>query len=719
MKINILLFTFLFFCAASLFAQTTISGIVTDVKGVPVLGANIFIEGTYDGATSSETGSFSFTTSATGMQTIVISYLSFQTFIKEGDIAEFSNLKIVMREDVNALDAVIISAGSFETGDKARVSVLKPLDIVTTAGSAGDIVAALQTLPGTQNVGESGRLFVRGGEAGETQTFVDGIRVAQPYGASIQNLPTRGRFSPFLFSGISFSTGGYSAEYGEALSSVLLLNTQDEAEQNQTDISLMTVGLGLGHTKKWEKSSLSLNTAYINLAPYQVAVPEDIEWNKPFESLSGELIYRQQIKSGLWKVYAAFDASNFDLNQENINFPEKVRIDLKNNNFYLNTSYKNYFGNNWQLFSGLSYGYGTNDIGIDASKVKNSEQAVHLKTKLGKKISNGIRLSFGADYFVTSFDEDFEEAPENIFSNGYQSQLGAVYTEADFLFSKQFAVKAGLRASYNDLLEETLIAPRISMGYKTGHSSQFSLAYGIFTQIPGSEFVKYSDQFSSEKASHYILNYQYNRNRKLFRAEVYYKAYSDLVTYNTKEVLFNSTFNNNGSGYATGLDIFWRDGRSIKNLEYWVSYSYIDSERDYRNFPTRATPSFIADHTASLVTKYWIQDWRSQIGFSHTYSSGRPFNNPNEENFMSGKTKDFNNLSFNWAYLLSAQKILYFSVSNVLGTKNVFGYEYANTPDNEGIFNRRAITPTADRFFFVGFFWTISDDKKTNQLDNL
>jgi hypothetical protein len=39
--------------------------------------------------------------------------------------------------------------------------------------------------------------FVRGGEANETQTFVDGIRVAQPYNATIGNVPTRGRFSPF------------------------------------------------------------------------------------------------------------------------------------------------------------------------------------------------------------------------------------------------------------------------------------------------------------------------------------------------------------------------------------------------------------------------------------------------------------------------------------------------------------------------------------------
>ena len=86
---------------------------------------------------------------------------------------------------------------------------------------------------------------------------------------------------------------------------------------------------------------------------------------------------------------------------------------------------------------------------------------------------------------------------------------------------------------------------------------------------------------------------------------------------------------------------------------------------------------------------------------------------------MDGKTKAYNNLSFNWAYLLSQQKILYFSISNVLGTQNVYGYDYAKNPNSNGVYNRTAITPTADRFFFVGFFWTISNDKKDNQLKNL
>ena len=705
----------------TIFSQNTISGKVLDEKGKPVSGANVFIEGTYDGASTTEMGDFSFTTAAKGNQTLVVSFLIYETSKTVIDVATFQNKTIKLRESVTSLDAVVITAGTLEAGDKARVSVLKPLDIVTTAGSAGNIIAALQTLPGTQSVGEDGRLFVRGGEANETQTFVDGIRVAQPYGATTNNLPTRGRFSPFLFSGISFSTGGYSAEYGEALSSVLLLNTQDDPDQNKTEISLMTVGLGIGNTQKWKKSSLSVNANYLNLAPYQAVIPQNVDWNSPFQSLSGETVYRYNFNNGILKVYAAFDSSKFDINQENINSPEKIRVDLNNNNFYLNSSYKGVFGNNWQITSGLSYGYSNNKINLDSDKVANDENAAHFKLKLRKSFSERVKLSFGADYFVTQFNEDFKENSGSVFTNGYDANIAAVYTEADIFFSKKWAAKVGIRASNNDLLNETAISPRISFAYKMAKNSQFSFAYGDFTQTPSAEFIKYSNnnQFESEKASHYILNFQYNKNGKTFRAETYYKDYRDLVKFDTEMAAYNSVYDNSGSGYAKGLDLFWRDGKSIKNLEYWVSYSYIDTERNYKNFSSQVTPSFVADHSLSIVTKYWINDWKSQIGFTNSYSSGRPYNNPNETKFMNGKTKSYNSLSFNWAYLLSQQKILYFSVSNVLGSQNVFGYEYANNPDNAGFYNRKEIIPTADRFFFVGFFWTISNDKKDNQLRNL
>ena len=280
-------------------------------------------------------------------------------------------------------------------------------------------------------------------------------------------------------------------------------------------------------------------------------------------------------------------------------------------------------------------------------------------------------------------------------------------------------MKLGARVEHSSLLNSFQIMPRVSLAYKPGDKGQFSLAYGDFYQNPLTESLRFDAGLGSEKTSHYILNYQRVGDGTTFRAEAYYKDYDNLVKYDTEMVQFNSNFDNSGSGYAKGLDIFWRDNKSINQLDYWISYSYLDTERDYRNFSESATPNFAPKHNFSVVTKYFVTDLRSQIGFSYSYGSGRPYDNPNTPEFMAEKTRSFNNLSFNWAYLIDQQKILYFSVNNVLGFKNINNYQYANTPNVDGIFDRRAITPAADQFFFVGFFWTISNDGKSNQLDNL
>ncbi len=718
---TVILISILFFYSFFLFAQTSISGTVTDAKNIPIEGANIYLEGSYDGASSDENGKFSFETSETGTQNLIVSMISFDTYTQAGDVSYLKDVNIQLSEAINQLTGVTLTAGSFQAGDNSKVSVLKPLDIVTTAGAAGDFVAALQTLPGTTTVNEDGRLFVRGGEAGETQVFIDGLRVFQPFSATANNMPTRGRFSPFLFNGITFSTGGYSAEYGQALSSVLLLNTTDVPDQEQTDIQVMTVGGGVGHTEIWGDQSLSVNSSYINLAPYQWLVPNDrgARWNKPYESISGEAIFRSRKEKSMFKFYTGFSHANLDIEQEDMNFDEFVRFGLKNNNLYANSSYKHFLEKEWTLTAGASVSLDKNDIGIITNSIETQEIASHLKVKLKKNFNNRFQLNFGVEHFITDYKETFASEDGFTFDSDYIDKLSGAFTEADIFFSNSFAMKVGARAAYSSVLKDLTVSPRVSFAYKSGPKAQFSLAYGDFYQNPLTEYLKYDQSLATEKTSHYILNYQYSGDGKTFRAEAYYKDYDNLIKYDTQRPQFDSEFNNLGSAYATGLDIFWRANQSIKNLDYWVSYSYLDTERDYRNFEERATPNFAPKHNLSLVTKYFITDWRSQVGFSYSYGSGRPYDNPNAIEFLAEKTKPYNNLSVNWAYLISQQKILYFSVSNIAGFKNVNGYQYADAPDIDGMFNRREIRPTADAFFFVGFFWTISDDTKKNQLDNL
>ena len=710
-----------FIIANALFAQEVISGTVTDPNGIPISGANVYFEGTYDGASTGEDGKFNFETSETGLQNLIVSMISYETYMQAGDITYFKDLTIELIEAINQLSGVTLTAGTFEAGDNSKVSVLKPLDIVTTAGAAGDFVAALQTLPGTSTVGEDGRLFVRGGAAGETQVFIDGLRVFQPFNATANNMPTRGRFSPFLFKGITFSTGGYSAEYGQALSSILLLNTTDVPDQEKTDISVMTVGGGLGHTKIWGDESLSINASYINLAPYQALVPndQDAKWNKPYESISGEAVFRSKKEKSIFKFYTGFNHSNLDIEQEDINFDNLVNFRLKNNNLYLNSSYKYFFANDWTLNAGASISSDRNRITVVQDAIESQETGSHLKLKVGKNFTNRFRLDTGVEYFITDYHDSFNSQSGLMANSKLQDQLSAAFAEADIFFSNRFAMKLGLRGEQSSTLGDFNLAPRISLAYKSGTNGQFSLAYGEFYQNPLTESLKFDTGLESEKTTHYILNYQHVVDGKTFRTEAYYKSYDQLTKFDTERPTFDSQYSNLGNGYAKGLDIFWRDNSSVKFLDYWVSYSYLDTKRDGQNFKEKATPSFAPKHNFSLVTKYFITDWRSQVGLSYTHASGRPFDNPNTPGFLSEKTKSYNNLSVNWAYLLSQQKILYFSISNVAGFNNVYGYQYTNSPDTNGVFDRRAIRPTADTFFFVGFFWTISKDKSSNQLDNL
>ena len=704
----------------SLIAQTTISGKVTDAQKQPIIGASVYLDGTYDGTSTNEKGEFSFSTSEKETQTLVISFISFDTYINTADVSLLKNLKIKLRDDVNALDAVIINAGTFEAGEKAKVTVLKPLDIVTTASALGDVMGALQTLPGTSTVDEDGRLFVRGGEAEETQIFIDGIRVFTPYAASARNIPTRGRFSPFLFKGISFSTGGYSAEYGQALSSVLQLNTIDKPLEEKSDLSFMTVGLGVGNTQIWGKNSFSVNTSYVNLAPYQEAFPDRNNWKKPVQALSGEMVYRHQFKNeSLLKLYGAFSYTDFDLIQDDINFVDGFRFGLNNRNLYFNTSYKNRFGDNWKIETGFSFTNDYSNINIIDDLVTDNENSMHFKVKLKKQFSNRFKISFGSEYFMTDFNEDYTPNNGLKLTYGFNNNILASFVETDIFFSKNLATKIGIRAENSELLNEFTISPRVSLAYKAGKNSQFSLAYGQFYQNPKNEYLKFSQDFKAENTSHLIANYQKTKQGQIFRIEAYYKNYSDLVKYNNSTPIYTSNLNNNGNGFAKGFDVFWRQNGKIKNTDYWVSYSYLDTERNYKNYPKSARPGFASKHNLSLVAKHWVADWKSQIGFSYNFASGRNYTNPNEGGFLNNKTKNYNSLSINWAYLIDQQKILYLSVNNILGTQNVFGYNYKNTAEPNGNFDRQAIIPNADRFFFVGFFWTISDNKKTNQLDNL
>ncbi len=176
MQKQLLLFLLLSFSACSVFAQkTTIRGRILDKSKEPLTGANIFLRDTYDGATADAEGKFQFDTEETGPQVLLVTYIGYDSVSQKvtlpGGVFDFNP---IMKESYNELKVVVISAGAFEASDERKVTVLKPLDIVTTASAGGDTYGALKTLPGAQvSTGDQEGLFVRGGTGSEAQTFID------------------------------------------------------------------------------------------------------------------------------------------------------------------------------------------------------------------------------------------------------------------------------------------------------------------------------------------------------------------------------------------------------------------------------------------------------------------------------------------------------------------------------------------------------------------
>jgi outer membrane cobalamin receptor len=701
-------------------AQNHISGTVTDTKGHSIPGANVYIDKSYDGTSTDANGEFKFTTQILGKQSLIVSCIGYMNFKLDRNLSEMQNLRIVLKESVNSLNAVVITAGTFSAGDNSKITALKPLDVLTTAGAAGNYIAAFQSLPGTTTVGESGELFIRGGDGSESQTFIDGMRVFKPYSSTANNIPSRGRYSTTLFKGMTFSTGGYSAEYGQALSGILLLDTKDNPVEESTEISIMSVGASLGKVMKKDNDALSLNVSYINLAPYNGISSSRDEWKKSPEVLSGETVYRHQYKKGLFKFYSGFGYTNYHVLQKTIDYPDKLSFETQEKDLYLNTSYKGSLNDKWLIYTGVSYGINHNKNVIDETTITDKEENGHFKFKLKHLPSEQIKISIGADYFFTDVAHKIDlSSPLWEKTSRLKNQLAALYTETNILFSKNTVLSLGARGEYSNYSHSFRLAPRVSIAQKTSRYGQVSFAWGEFYQLPQSKHLQISTKLKEEKSQQFLLNYQYNPKKCLLRAELFYKKYSNLIKYDLGDNWNYENYTNQGSGYAKGLDIFWKDEKNIHNFKYWISYSYLDTERDYRNFPEKAKVNFSNKHNLSIVGKYWIPSLRSQVGMSYKFASGRPYNDPNESSFMKQETKNYNNLSLNWSWLITQQTIFYCSATNILGHNNIFTYDYSNQANANGRFDRQAVRPNNKHFFFAGLFISISRNKMKNQLDNL
>lgn len=619
------------------------------------------------------------------------------------------------------LQEVQVSAGTFEASDKAKGASLTPIDAVTVAGSNNDLAQALRVLPGAQQIGEREGLFVRGGSGEEAKQFIDGILVKNPNFPAVPGIPQYSRIDPFLFKGILFSTGGYSALYGQAMSSALILESIDIPEETEASFSLFPANTGLGFQRRADdgNSGYGINLAYSNHRFYNAVIPQAPEYFADPSYLQGNAHFR--IKTGdrgILKFYTNWNGSEVGLTQPDVNNPDhRSAYSVRGRNTYNNLSIVRYFGNNWKMDASAGYSFLRTVIHSDDNGYSDrGEHFAQLRTVFAKGFARNQAIRFGAEHFFTREAGTWEDR-----SVRFTDQLTAAFAEGDIYLTSQMAAKIGGRVEHSSALQRWAFAPRASLGYRLDAGNQLNAAYGIFYQTPSSIYLYDHPELGFSRATHYIVNYTYNARNRFFRAEAYYKRYRGLLQ--TEPELATS-----GVGDAKGLEFFFRDKRTFTNLDYWVSYTYIDTKRQFLDYPELLKPTFAAPHTGTLAVKKFFPGLSTNINVSYAFASGRPYydiasfsGSEGSTIGHAGTTRPYSVVNLHIAYLTSffkLSKLKNFSgigmgVNNLLGTKQVFGYNYS--ADGR---HRQAITLPAPRYYYIGVFMSWGVDRRNDFMDN-
>jgi outer membrane cobalamin receptor len=710
---HILFFITLFLLNGAMQAQT-IKGIVTGKNNEPLTGANIYLKESYDGATSDTNGKFEFQTSLSDTAYLMVSFMGYENYETLLIINKHSpiNLNITLKEKNTEIKEVVITAGTFVAGDKKRGIQMSARDILTTANSNGDIPSALATLPGVQMVGEEGAIFVRGGEKYETKTYVDGMLVTNPYTSKVPDLPMRGRFSPNIFTGVSFSSGGYSAEYGQALSSALILQSYSFPTKTFTSLSFMPFGTGISHTQKGDSSSLSVSVDYLNMKAYNSVIKQNVHWAHHPEDLQTTLMYRKKLKGGgLIKSFFSFSNNRLALNLPSyLAINSNTQLNLINRNIYTNTILSYPISSQWSVKAGISLNYDDELVGFENFSANTYNRAAQFKLTFQNQWTDRIMLKFGGEFNFQTYKQSYIR--KDIAFNAtmdFTSPLTCLFAEAEWKVTDKLFARMGSRLEYSGLIDEITLVPRLALAYKTGEHSQVSLAYGIFAQLPQDNYLKFNSHLSSEKAAHYILNYEYSRDNRLFRVEAYSKQYSQLVRYSELNNPDPNSYNNSGHGYAQGFEFFLRDQKTFKYGDYWISYTFLDTRKLYQDAPQLERPYLFSKHSLNVVGKYFVSCLHTQFGLTYQFASGRPYYQPENNTTTQHFTNDYHNISANFSYLtsiLNCFTIIHFSVSNVFGFDNIYGYHFMKS-QTDNTYTPIAVKSSAKRFFVIGVFITL------------
>lgn len=696
--------------AACLPAQqkTVIKGKVSDEDQKPLASVTVFISDSPDGVFSEEDGTFSFTTKLKGKASLTASLLGYKTWKKDIDLdsSDVIELSINLRQKALSLKEAVITASSYGSV-KEKGLVLSRLDILTTPGGAADIYQSLKTMPGLTQVSESAELYVRGGDPMETTTIIDQAPVYHTftfesgYGGLFSNI------NQSIIKSLYFTSGGFSARYGNSLSGILDIETANIPSSKNISIGLsmanasVTAGFPLIEDKFGV--SFDYNQSFTGPIFWLNGGLDKFTQAPQSKNATASVIYSYSGTDRI-KLFGVYADDREGVNVEQAEYNGEFHGNSRN--LFLNLQNSGLITGNLLMQNSLSFNRYVNLWKLGILDIKKTDEVYNLRNDFEYILSSKGKLLAGFELeqratsyegIIPSLDYDIRpDAPSNGIDAALRRMRWGVYSEYQWVEPLQIdklTFSGGIRFDQFTDLRLQWIDPRATLGYKVNSKSSLCFSWGIFHQIPDARLFAAIDgnpNLLAMKAIHYIASYNYEMNdQNSFRVEVYHKNYSDLPLENDAV-----NYDNSGYGFANGVDVIFK-GQLPFDVTGWISYGYINTKRLWMDFNEYTSSSFDITHNLAIVAKHNISS-EFQIGISARYATGKPFTdvtstiNHYQQNIFepvyaktnSSRLPDYKRIDLRLNYFDQLPNgfpiVAYMEALNIFDFKNIFGYSYSD-----------------------------------------
>ncbi len=668
--------SFVLFFAALLFLTTGINAqqaavrgfVYEEESGEPAIFSNVFLQGTTYGSSTDINGFFIISKVPPGDYTLTVTYIGFDTIQKEISLQEDRILdhKLFLKKSAFELETVTVSAERAAARTETRTSVTqvsaKGIKQIPSIGGQADFAQYLQVVPGIIFTGDQGgQFYVRGGTPIQNKVILDGMTIYNPFHSI-------GLFSVFetdLISNADVYTGGFNAEYGGRISSVMDISYKDGNRRRVSgSVGASTFGMRavlevpIVKQKSPEKGSSSLILSFKN----------------SYLAESSKVFYKYIDEDGLpfnfMDIYGKISinaANGSKVSFFGFNFTD----DVNNYKAISDFGWRSFGGGlNFVIIPGKSpvlveglFAYSQYNSGINSTSLNDRSSMIGGFTgKLdfsyffGKnKLQYGIEIEgYKTDYRFTNFLGKSIKQIENT------TQLG-LYIKYKAVFGK-FIIEPGFRAQWYASLSEVSPEPRIAIKFNAGESFRLKFAAGMYSQnliaatsdrdvvnlfygfLSGPENLPRTfdgEAVSSrlQKSNHIILGAEFDIGRFVsLNVEGYYKNFPQLTNINRFKIYNDGDAPQDATdlqtkdfiierGNAYGIDLSMK--YDYKKIYVWFVYSLGFVNREYETVDGQMvsyTPHYDRRHNINVVLSY-VTGPKKQWEFSArwNFGSGFPF----------------------------------------------------------------------------------------------